>query len=350
MKKNVKRTQKSVNVALVGYGYWGPNIVRNFFEVKDEDVHLVTCCDTRKERLELVKEKYPTIKTTTNIDDILSNPTIDAIIIATPTNTHFSIAKKALEAGKHVWIEKPMTQNVEQAKILLKIAKKNKRIIHVDHIFIYTEAVSIIKQMLNKGDLGEIYYFDSVRINLGLFQHDINVIWDLAPHDIYIMLYLLNESPQAVSVLANSHVVKGLEDTAYLNFQFASGKNAHIHVSWLSPVKIRRSIIAGSKKMILYDDLESSDKVKVYDSGISYSNNAKNKSTDLGYYYRTGNIFTPATHNIEALHTQSKEFVNAIRTNQPTRTTGEEGLQVIKILEAASSSIKNNGALTKIDS
>lgn len=337
----------NVNVAIIGYGYWGPNIVRNFQEV--EGVRLVACCDLRKEQLARIQEKYPMVKTTSNLDDLLNDPTINAIVIATPTTTHFSLAKRVLEAGKHVWIEKPMTQTVEQAKTLLKIAKKNKRIIHVDHIFIYTEAVSVIKNMLDGGDLGDLYYFDSVRINLGLFQHDINVIWDLAPHDISIMLYLLKEYPKSVSVFANSHVVKGLEDTAYLSFQFESGKSAHIHVSWLSPVKIRRSIIAGSKKMVLYDDLEGSDKVKAYDKGLSFSKETKRISTDLGYQYRTGNIFTPAITNREALLTECEEFVEAIRSNHSTRTPGEEGLRIVKILEAASRSMKKNGELTKID-
>ncbi len=348
MEKNIKNNKSNVNIAIVGYGYWGPNIVRNFYEV--DGVRLVACCDVRKERLVLIKEKYPMVKTTSNLNDLLSDPTIDAIIIATPTTTHFSLAKKVLESGKHVWIEKPMTQTLEQAKTLLEIAKQNKRIIHVDHIFIYTEAVAIIKKMLDRGELGDLYYFDSVRINLGLFQHDVNVVWDLAPHDISIMLYLLNEYPVGVSVFANSHVVKGLEDTAYLSFQFESGKSAHIHVSWLSPVKIRRSIIAGSKKMVLYDDLEGSDKVKVYDKGLSFSKKTKHISTDLGYQYRTGNIFTPAITNTEPLRTECKEFVEAISAHGSTRTTGEEGLRVVKILEAASLSMKNNGALTQISS
>lgn len=346
MKKNIKSNKSDINVAIVGYGYWGPNIVRNFFEI--DGARLIVCCDSRKERLDLIHEKYPMVKTTSNLDDLINDPTIDAIIIATPTKTHFSLAKKALESGKHVWIEKPMTQTAEQAKILLEIALKNKRIIHVDHIFIYTEAISIIKKMIEKKELGDLYYFDSVRINLGLFQHDVNVVWDLAPHDISIMLYLLNEYPKSVSVFANSHVVKDLEDTAYLSFQFESGKSAHIHVSWLSPVKIRRSIIAGSKKMVLYDDLEGSDKVKVYDKGLSFKKRTKHISTDLGYQYRTGNIFTPAITNKEALLTECEEFVDAIRNHSSTRTTGEEGLRVVRILEAASRSMKNNGALTKI--
>lgn len=337
---------ENINLAIVGYGYWGPNIVRNLQEV--DGVRLVACCDSREERLDRIHEKYPMVKTTSNLDDLLNDPDIDALIIATPTTTHFSLAKRALESNKHVWIEKPMTQTAEQAKILLEIALKNKRIIHIDHIFIYTQAVGIIRKMIDRGELGDLYYFDSVRINLGLFQHDINVVWDLAPHDISIMLYLLNEYPKSVSVFANSHVIKGLEDTAYLSFQFKSGKSAHIHVSWLSPVKIRRSIIAGSKKMILYDDLERSDKVKVYDKGLSFSKEAKHMSTDLGYQYRTGDIFTPAIPNKEALLTECEEFAKAIRNHKITRTTGDEGLRVIKILEAASRSMKNHGALTKI--
>lgn len=337
---------KNVNVAIVGYGYWGPNIVRNFSEIAGANI--IACCDFRKERLEIIKSKYPKIKVTSEINDLLINPDIHAIVVATPTATHFALAKEILESGKHVWIEKPITQTVEQARKLIEIAKKNKKIINVDHIFIYTDAISTIKKMINKKELGDIYYFDSVRINLGLFQHDINVIWDLAPHDISIMLHLLDEYPTFVSASANSHIVKGLEDTAYLNFQFKSGKNAHIHVSWLSPVKIRRSIIAGSKKMVLYDDIENSDKIKIYDKGLNFDKKAKHLSTDLGYQYRIGSIFTPALANKEALRSECEEFIKAIRTNRPTRTTAEDGLRVMKILEAVDLSIKNKGALINI--
>lgn len=302
----------------------------------------------REDRLALIHKRHPHIRTTSNFNEILSDKTIDAIIIATPTRSHFILAKQALNAHKHVWIEKPMTESVKQAKELITLAKKQKKIIHIDHIFIYTEAVSHIKTMIKKGELGNIYYFDSVRINLGLFQKDINVIWDLAPHDISIMLYLLNEYPKSVSAIAHSHVVQGLEDTAYINFQFKNDLSAHIHVSWLSPVKMRRSIIAGSKKMILYDDLESSDKVKVFDKGLTLSKTSAKRTIPIEYNYRIGDMFTPAIQNIEALQTQCCEFITAITTGNPTRTPGENGLEVIKIIEAIDMSLKHHGAITKI--
>ena len=346
MKKNVKVNKSNVNIAIVGYGYWGPNIVRNFQEI--DNASLIACCDTKKEQLDLAKKKYPQIKITSSFKDLLTNPSIEAIIIATPTKTHYTLAKKALLAGKHVWIEKPMTETSEQAIELLAIAQKKKKTIHIGHVFIYTEAIAAIKHTIERGELGDLYYFDSVRINLGLFQHDINVIWDLAPHDISIMLYLFNEYPKAVSAFATSHVVKGLEDTAYLNFKFKSGKNAHVHVSWLSPVKVRKLTIAGSKKMILYDDLEESDKIKIYDKGLTLDKKLKPVSTTSGYHYRVGDIFSPAIANKEALETQCREFVNAIKANKSSRTSGKEGLRVVKILEAATLSMKKNGALVEI--
>lgn len=335
-----------VKIALLGYGYWGPNILRNFYEM--DDVEVAWCCDLSKERLILVEKRYLNVKTTTNLDDLLKDPKLDAIIIATPVSTHFALAKKILEAGKHVWIEKPMTQTSLQAKELIEIAEKKKKIIHVDHIFLYTHSVSLIKKMINEGELGDLYYFDSVRINLGLFQHDTNVIWDLAPHDISIMLYFLNEDPIEVSTYANAHVVNDLEDTAYLSFKFKNRVSAHINVSWLSPLKIRRTLIAGSKKMIVYDDLESSDKVKIYDKGLTYSKPLKSMSTAEGYQYRTGEMRAPAIENVEALQIACREFVNAIRSGKSTITDGKEGLRVVKILEASITSLKNNGAFTQI--
>lgn len=342
----MSKQNKILKVGLIGYGYWGPNLLRNFHESDNAEVKW--CAELRKERLTIVKKKYSSVKTTTEYEDILKDPSTDAIIIATPPNTHYDLAKKALLSGKHVWIEKPITETSIQAEELISLAKKQNKLLHVDHIFLYTEAVRIIKRLIDNGDIGKIYYFDSIRINLGLFQPDTNVIWDLAPHDISIMLYLLSEMPQAVSAYANAHVLSKIEDTAYLSFKFKSGVSVHIQIGWLSPVKVRKTIIAGSKKMVIYDDLEVSEKIKIYDKGLTLGK-AKPISTTSGYHYRTGDMNAPAIANVEALQTQCKGFLDAIRSGRQTLSTGEDGLKVVKILEAAMQSLKEGSRFVEID-
>lgn len=341
-----KDEKRSVKVAVIGYGYWGPNLVRNFHEADKAEVAYV--CDLSVERLAIVKRKYPAVIITNNYDEVLADKTVDAIIIATPTSSHYSLAKKALLANKHVWIEKPMTNNFEHAAELVELAKEKKLTLHVDHIFLYTEAVTLIKKIISSGVLGKIYYFDSTRINLGLFQPDTNVIWDLATHDISIMCYLLDLIPNSVSVFANDHVVKKTEDTAYLNFTFKKNISAHIQVSWLSPVKIRRTLIAGTKKMIVYDDLEATEKIKIYDYGIKISRKYIPESTTSGYHYRTGEIYIPAIQNKEALLSEANHFVECIIAKKETRTNGKSGEIVVDILEAAYKSLKNKGKTVKI--
>ena len=242
-----------VKIAVIGYGYWGPNVLRAFNETGQAEV--VVCCDLKENKLQIVNQRYPSIKTTTDVNNLITNVNVDAVIIATPLSSHFALTAKVLNSKKHVWVEKPMTENSQQAKQLIKLAAQNKKIIFVDHIFLYTRAVSYLKQFIRDGNLGKAYYFDSIRINLGIFQPDSNVIWDLATHDIYIMCYLLGGIPKTVSAYASLHIKAGLEDMAYLNFTFDKGISAHIAVSWLSPVKIRRTLIAGSKKMIECVDL-----------------------------------------------------------------------------------------------
>lgn len=336
MNKNAK-----INVAIVGYGYWGPNLVRTFNEIDKAEV--ICCCDKKEEKLEIVRKRYPRINVTTEFKEILNNQNIEAVVIATPLSSHFTLAKQSLSSGKHVWLEKPMVENSIQAKELIALADKENKIVHVDHIFLYTQAVNAIKKMMDKKKLGKIYYFDSVRINLGLFQPDTNVIWDLAVHDISIMCYLLGKTPKSVSVFATSHFVKNLEDTAYLSFKFSNRMSAHISISWLSPVKIRRTLIAGSKKMILYDDLETSEKVKIYDCGVSVNKTYWPESSTSGYQYRTGDIYSPALENKEALKTSANHFINCIKNGNKSLTDGNEGLKIVKILEAATRSLKNKG-------
>jgi|SRR3989344_722043 len=331
---------KIIKIAVVGYGYWGPNLVRNFSE--NEDVRIVSVCDLDKTKLALVKRKYPKINITTNYDSLIKDRSIDAVVIATPTSTHFPLAKKALIANKHIWVEKPFTNTESQARELVELAQKKKKIIFVDHIFLYTEAIQAIKRLILKKKLGRIYYFDSTRINLGLFQPDTNVVWDLAPHDISIMLYLMGEAPLSVAAFAHSHAIKKLEDTAYLSFKFRGKKSAHIRLSWLSPVKIRQTLIAGTKKMIVYDDLESTEKIKVYDYGISINKTSKELSTS-GYQYRTGDIIIPSIIHKEALVNACRAFVDSIKTNKAPISDGMNGYLVVKIIEAAQKSLQSGG-------
>lgn len=341
MKKN---ESIPVKIAIVGYGYWGPNLVRVFNESNRAQV--LWCCDKKTERLRLVKRKYPSIKTTKNFDDIIDDQNVDAIIISTPLKSHYPLAKKALLANKHVWTEKPMTENSQEASELVRLVKKKKKIFFVDHIFLYTPAISYIKKMIDLGILGKVYYFDSVRINLGLFQLDSNVVWDLAVHDISIMRYLLRQEPISVSVRGASHIKEQLEDTAYLYFKLPSKTSAHIAISWLSPVKIRRAIIGGSKKMILYNELDASEKIKVYNCGVKKYYRPDSSTT--GYHYRTGDIQAPALENREALQIACEHFIDCIAKNEKPLTDVTEGFKVVKILEAASLSLKNNGIEQKL--
>lgn len=340
MKKSI------VKVAVIGYGYWGPNLIRTFNEVDTSEV--VACCDLKESRLLLAKKRYPSIKVTTDVNDILKDKDIDAVVIASPLSSHYPLAVKVINVKKHVWIEKPMAENSKQAKSLIKLASKNKKIIFVDHVFLYTQSVSYLKKFIDKGDIGQVYYFDSTRINLGIFQPDNNVVWDLATHDISIMCYLLGKIPKTVSTYATSHVKDGLEDMAYLNFMFDKNISSHITVSWLSPVKIRRTLIAGSKKMITYDDLETSEKIKIYDYGISVNKSYRPESSTTGHQYRTGDIQSPALESEEALKVAASHFIDCINSGKQPLTDGKEGYKVVKILEAATLSLRHRGKSVRI--
>lgn len=335
-----------VKVAVVGYGYWGPNVLRAFSEIDQAEVTI--CCDLKEERLKIVNQRYPSIKTTTDINDILKNKNIVAVIITTPIATHFPLAVKVLNAKKHLWIEKPMTKNSQQAEELIELSHKNKKIIFVDHVFLYTRAISYLKKYIDDGNLGKVYYFDSIRINLGIFQPDNNVVWDLAPHDISIMCYLIGKTPKTVSAYGTSHIKSKLEDVAYLNLMFDKNISAHIAISWLSPVKIRRTIIAGSKKMITYDDLETSEKIKIYDYGVSIKKPYRPESSTTGHQYRTGDIHSPALESKEALQIAASHFIECIKSGREPLTNGKEGEKIVKILEAATLSLKQGGKVEKI--
>src|SRR3989338_7773674 len=329
-----------INCGVIGCGYWGPNIIRNLYEM--DDVRPVSCCDIRPHRLQFIKKRYPLVDATLDYKEMLDNPDIDAVVIATPAFTHFQIAKEAFSKGKHVLIEKPMTRTSLEAKKLIELARKKDRVLMVDHIFIYSPAVQKIKEIITKGELGDIYYFDSVRINLGLFQHDVNVVWDLAPHDIAIMDYLLNRRPKSVSAIGSCHIGNCIENTAYLHIKYGNNLIAHIHVNWLAPVKIRTTLIGGSRKMVVYNEIEPSEKVRVYSKGVDIRNDPDGRRKTL-IDYRTGDMYAPKIEHKEALGNVCAHFIDCIAKGKEPITGGEAGLRVVEILEAAQRSIKNGG-------
>lgn len=333
-----------VGIGIIGYGYWGPNLLRNFYTAANTKVIAVS--DARQERLDMVKKLYPSIHLITDSDELLANDEIDAIVIATPVFSHFDLAKQALLKGKHVLLEKPMTSTVAEAKELIALAKEKNLVLMVDHTFLYTSAVQKIKSLKESGEIGDLQYFDSTRINLGLFQSDINVLWDLAPHDISILLHLVDEKPVSVNATGISHTFNGLENIAYLTVNYASSFVAHFSCSWSSPVKIRTILVGGSKKMILFNDVEPTEKIKIYDTGVEVKEDEEKHK--LLVDYRVGDVFIPKLANSEALGGMAKDFISAIAEGKSPVSDASLGLEVIKILEAAQLSIRNNGREEKI--
>ncbi len=332
----------ATTIGVIGCGYWGPNLLRNFAE--NEAAELRWICDTDESRLNAMGRRYPAARTTTDYQKLLADPYLEAISVVTPVATHYPIAKAALLAGKHVLVEKPLTSTVREAQELIELAERNRRTLMVDHTFVYTGAVRRMKEILDSGELGELLYFDSIRINLGLFQRDINVLWDLAPHDLSIMDYLIERQPIGLSALGSCHIEPGIENIAYMVMKFADDFIAHFHFNWLAPVKIRRTLIAGARKMILYDDIEPTEKVRVYDKGVT-ANRTGNREADYQTLisYRTGDVWAPKLDATEALHYVVAEFLDSIREGRKPLTDGEAGLRVVRILEAAQESIKESG-------
>jgi predicted dehydrogenase len=334
-----------IKVGVIGYGYWGPNLVRNFFE--SDQAWVSAICDRKLERMETIGRRYPTIRTTAHVEDILKDRTIDAVAISTPIQTHFRLAMKALKAGKHVLVEKPMTGSLEEAERLVEEARKRKRILMVDHTFVYTGAVRWMRDTIQAGSLGKLHYYDSVRVNLGLFQHDVNVIWDLAPHDISIMRYLLDRSPDAVMTTGMATIKGQPESIAYITCYFADNLLAHFHVNWHAPAKIRLTMIGGDRRMIVYDDAEIDQKIKLYNKGVV----ASQKRSDLYeriISYRLGNMVAPKLDNTEALKKVTAHFLECIEKGKRPLTDGRVGLEVVRILEAASESLKKKGKLIRL--
>jgi predicted dehydrogenase len=335
-----------IKIAVIGYGYWGPNLVRNFMEAAGSTV--VAVCDLRPERLTSLSVRYPTITTTTDCNQLFANPDVDAIVVATPVSSHFELAMAALRADKHVLIEKPIAANAEQALELIAEAAKRKRVLMVDHTFVYTSAVRKIRELITANALGDIYYYDAVRVNLGLFQHDVNVIWDLAIHDLSIMDYVLPAKATAVSATGISHIPGQPENVAYITLFFDNPQIAHVHVNWLTPVKVRHTLIGGSEKMILYDDLEPSEKVKIYDKGVTLSQSAE-AVYEMLVSYRSGDMWAPRLDATEALQTEALHFIDCIENDKQPETDGQAGLRLVRIVEAAEKSLRARGQLVEIN-
>jgi predicted dehydrogenase len=304
---------------------------------------IIAVCDRRSEQLEDARVHYPHLRTTAEAEDLFRDPAIDAIAIATPVATHFELARAALRAGKHVWVEKPMTSTSEQAAILVEEARRAGRILHVDHTYLYTPAVQKIHELISENKLGELYYYDSVRVNLGLFQHDVNVVWDLGVHDLAIIDYLFPDRPVAVSATGIAHVADQMENVAYVTLFFPCRQIAHLHVNWLAPVKVRQTLIGGSEKMVLWDDLEPSEKIKVYDKGIMVSQTESSRIEKL-IGYRTGDVWSPQLDRTEALQVEARHFLDCLRRGRTSLSDGESGLRIVRLLEAASASMRRCGA------
>jgi predicted dehydrogenase len=330
----------NIKVGVIGYGYWGPNLVRNFTEAPGSEV--VAVSDFKADRLTKVQARYPAVTVTTDPQILLRDSTIDVIVIATPVSTHFDLAWAALQAGKHVVIEKPIAASSEQAQRLIDEADRRNRVLMVDHTFVYTSAVRKMHDLVVEGRVGDIYYYDSVRVNLGLFQHDVNVIWDLAVHDLSIMDYVLAQKPCAVSATGISHVPGRPENIAYLTLFFDDNTIGHIHVNWLAPVKIRRTLLGGSQKMVVFDDLEPSEKIKVYDKGITLNGNAESMYQML-IGYRAGDMWSPQLELTEALQVMATHLTHCVTTGERPITDGQAGLRVVRILEAATQSMREQG-------
>jgi predicted dehydrogenase len=327
-----------ISVGIIGYGYWGPQIARNFNGISDCTLSVI--CDKSAESLRRAKRMYPGVALTCDARDVLCSPDIDAVAVITPVWTHFELAKAALQNGKHVFVEKPFTSTVAQAEELVELAARKHLYIMVDHTFLFTGAVKKIRELIDAGMLGELYYYDSTRVNLGLFQHDVNVLWDLAPHDLSIMDHLITAKPDVVIATGQKHL-NGYEDVAYLTVYFDNSVIAHINVNWLSPVKVRTTLLGGEKKMLVWNDLEADEKVKVYDKGVSITNGEG--VYNLLVSYRSGDMWAPKIEQIEALNLEARYFIDCINKQETPFNDGRAGLRVVRLLEAAEQSLKERG-------
>ena len=334
-----------IRIAQIGYGYWGPNLLRNFMSVGNANVDVLI--DSQTERLDQALKLFPALATSTSADDAFNNNSIDAVVIATPVFTHYDLAKRAILAGKHVLLEKPMTATVAQAKELIDLAAQKGKLLMVDHTFLYTGSVEKMKALKDEGALGVLNYFDSTRINLGLIQQDVNVLWDLAPHDISVLDYLSDELPISVNATGVSHIHNGIENVAYLTVNYQNNFIAHFNCSWSSPVKIRLMLLGGSEKMVVFNDMEPTEKIKVYDTAHNVSTLEEKQTVRIDY--RVGDVYVPKLELAEPLKKLAQDFISSIENNSEPRASAMGGLNTIRILEAAQHSIKQNGKEVKIE-
>jgi predicted dehydrogenase len=334
-----------MRLAVIGCGYWGPNLVRNF--IQSNRVDEIICCDLDQKRLSHLKKLYPSVGMSLDYNEILNMPDVDAVAIATPVNTHYPLAKEFLLRGKHVLVEKPLTHSYETSMELITLAEVQERVLMVDHTFEYTAAVNKIKTIVESGDLGEILYVSSTRVNLGLFQPDINVVWDLAPHDISIILYVMGKTPLSVNCQGKAHYRPEIEDVATTSLNFENGMIAFIHNSWLDPNKIRRTTFVGSKKMLVYDDIESQEKIKIYDKGVEAPPHY-DTFAEFHFAYRYGDIYSPRIEDYEPLKRECEHFLDCLQTGESPRSDGYSGMRVVSILEAASKSLRLSGMAVRI--
>jgi predicted dehydrogenase len=337
--------ERMIKFGVIGYGYWGPNVVRNLDLLDKTEVLAV--CDKSPASRKRVQKAYPGVRVTSDAAELMSSKDLDAIAVITPVWTHYELTKAALEHGKHVFVEKPFTSNSAQAEELINLAAKKNLKIMVDHTFLFTGAVNKIRQLLKEGTLGNLYYYDSTRVNLGLFQHDVNVIWDLAPHDLSIIDHLIEETPEAVVATGQTHL-NGFEDVAFITLYFPNKIIAHINVNWLSPVKVRTTLIGGEKKMLVWNDLEADEKIKIYDKGIDVT--SQQGLYNLLVNYRSGDMWSPQVDRIEALSHELAYFVDCVTHDKVPFNDGAAGLRVVKMLEAADESLRKRGGLVYLRS
>jgi predicted dehydrogenase len=332
---------EQTTVGVVGCGYWGPNLIRNFYQLPVSRVKY--CCDLSDQRLSHMKALYPGVVVTKRFEDLIEDHEVEAVAIATPVSSHYPIAKSCLEGGKHVLVEKPLTGKIAEAEALVETAERNGKVLFSGHTFVYNAAVNKMRELVEAGELGEVFYVSSTRVNLGLFQEDINVIWDLAPHDISICNYLFGGQPVTVSTFAKSYIRKGIEDVAFLVLQYPQNIVAHIHVSWLDPCKIRRTTLVGSKKMLVYDDTNTLEKIRVYDKGVTIQPHYDTFG-EFQLSYRFGDIIVPKINDVEPLKFECSHFIECVRNGCQPRSDGYAGLSVVKVAERACESAKLGGA------
>lgn len=334
-----------IGIAVIGYGYWGPNLARNFAET--DGAAMVMCCDSDPRRLALAQKRFPALACSADFDEALRNPAVDAVAIATPVRTHYELAKRAIKAGKHVLVEKPLTARVDHAEELVMLAEKHGVVLMVDHVFVYSPPVLKMKELVAQGKLGKLFFIDSVRINLGLFQHDVNVVWDLAPHDLSIVDFLVDRLPISLSAYGGTHTDQDNEDVAYLNLDYGDGLIANFHVNWLSPVKVRQMIIGGSERSLIYNDLDVDEKIKVFDRGIEVGEDLERRHKAL-ISYRSGDVWSPNLATHEPLARMAGHFVTCIKAGQQPISDGKAGLRIVKILDAAQRGIKSQNGRVNI--